>query len=80
MSLHERLTRARAIRAKCLDCMGGQAAEVRRCTSHGCALFRYRLGSEERSLDYIEPRYHAPKHLPVMLEDGTIVEAKDRTD
>jgi hypothetical protein len=32
------------MRKFCLGCMGGNAAEVRRCTSPGCALFPYRLG------------------------------------
>lgn len=32
-----------AIRAKCLDCCGGMLAEVRDCTSTGCALWPYRF-------------------------------------
>lgn len=42
----ERLTRQKAIRAKCLDCCAGQAAEVRHCTCLKCALYPYRLGHE----------------------------------
>ena len=38
------MTPLRAIRAKCLDCMGGNAAEVRRCPSESCPLYPYRMG------------------------------------
>ena len=31
-------------RAFCVDCMAGNSAEVRRCTSVGCALWPYRMG------------------------------------
>jgi hypothetical protein len=44
----ERVTRARAIRLKCLDCCCGQQAEVRRCTLKTCPLWTYRLGKEEK--------------------------------
>lgn len=35
----------RAIRAKCLDCSGGNDAEVRKCVAVGCALWAFRMGS-----------------------------------
>lgn len=41
-----RLTRAKAIRAKCLDCMCNQRAEVRACTTKTCPLWIYRMGYE----------------------------------
>jgi hypothetical protein len=31
-------------RAKCLDCSGGNDAEVRKCTAVGCALWPLRMG------------------------------------
>lgn len=34
----------RSIRAKCLDCSGGNRAEVRLCTVHRCALHPFRMG------------------------------------
>jgi len=34
----------KVMRAFCLDCMADNRAEVRRCTSVGCALWPYRLG------------------------------------
>lgn len=43
-----RLTATKSIRAKCLDCCCGQQAEVRRCTVKTCALWRYRMGKEQR--------------------------------
>lgn len=42
---HDKQPLLRAIRAKCLDCCGGQQAEVRRCTAVGCALWPYRMAS-----------------------------------
>lgn len=35
----------KAIRAKCLDCCCGNAAEVRKCVSTDCALWPFRLSS-----------------------------------
>ena len=34
----------KAIRGKCLDCMGGSAQEVKLCPVDGCTLHPYRLG------------------------------------
>ena len=35
----------KAIRAKCLDCCGGNPSNVRDCTAeNGCALFEFRFG------------------------------------
>ena len=41
--------RSRAIRAACVECMGGESHEVARCTSPGCPLFPFKMGrfSEE---------------------------------
>lgn len=35
---------AKAIRAKCLDCCGENAAEVRKCTATDCPLWPFRMG------------------------------------
>jgi hypothetical protein len=35
----------KVIRSFCLDCMGGNRAEVRRCTSTRCDLYPYRMGT-----------------------------------
>lgn len=47
-----RLTPTKAIRAKCMDCCCQQQAEVRRCSIKTCALWRYRMGKEERDEMY----------------------------
>lgn len=38
------MTPIKAIRAKCLDCMCGNTAEVRRCPCVDCSLYPYRMG------------------------------------
>ncbi len=52
----ERLTRAQAIRAKCLECCAGQKAEVRKCEIKTCAWWRYRLGKEIQDGLYAQAR------------------------
>ncbi len=47
----KRYTRGEAIRAKCLECSCGSSHEVRLCPVADCALYRYRLGYEEREAD-----------------------------
>ena len=42
----ERVSRAKAIRMKCLDCCADQMAEVRKCPANNCPLWRYRMGRE----------------------------------
>ena len=42
--IKKRLTRAKAIRAKCLDCSCYQQKEVRLCPVVDCALWPYRFG------------------------------------
>lgn len=40
----EILTPIKAIRSHCLDCMCGQATEVRLCPITDCSLYPYRMG------------------------------------
>jgi hypothetical protein len=35
---------SKAIRAKCIDCCGGQLTEVRKCVAIHCALWPFRMG------------------------------------
>lgn len=42
----ERVGRAKAIRLKCIDCCGGNTAEVRKCPATHCSLWRFRMGKE----------------------------------
>lgn len=37
-------TPVQAIRAKCLDCSGGECKEVKDCLATDCPLFPYRMG------------------------------------
>jgi hypothetical protein len=39
-------TPLKAIRAKCLDCSGGQPSEVRECPMPDCPLHTYRMGMD----------------------------------
>ncbi len=47
----EKLTRKKAIRLKCLDCMAGQVKEVRLCLSRDCPLWIFRMGREIKEFD-----------------------------
>jgi len=47
----ERISRSKAIRLKCIDCCCGNMAEVRRCPSTNCSLWRYRMGKEIKDID-----------------------------
>ena len=53
--MEERLTRAKAIRLKCLDCCCGQRVEIRNCEIKTCPLWRFRMGKEERDENF-KPR------------------------
>lgn len=52
----KRLTRGQAIRPFCVECMGGDVRLPRECTVTRCALWIYRLGTEEAILDPERPR------------------------
>lgn len=41
-----KLTRKKAIREHCLECMGGNQREVQFCSANLCALYPFRMGSE----------------------------------
>lgn len=45
-AIGKRISRAQAIRLKCLDCCVFQANEVKLCSSKECPLWRYRMGHE----------------------------------
>ena len=42
------LTPIKAIRAKCLECSGGQTKEVRECPILDCGLYPYRMGKRPK--------------------------------
>lgn len=41
------ITKAKAIRLKCLDCSGWQAGEIVKCTCYDCSLYPFRFGNEK---------------------------------
>jgi len=60
---HRKRSLAKVIRSFCIDCMGGNRAEVRRCTSVGCDLYPYRMGSNPyhgRSSGFSKPAQTEP--------------------
>jgi hypothetical protein len=59
-----RLTKAKAIRMKCLDCSGWQPGEIVKCTCYDCALYPFRFGNE-KGLD----RKYVPKEQEEDIED-----------
>ena len=42
-----KLSRPKAMRAKCMDCCAGNRMEVRRCNVYTCPLFPYRPYQEK---------------------------------
>lgn len=48
------LTPIKAIRAKCIDCSGGQAKEVRLCPIKKCSLYPYRMGRRPTEEEQVE--------------------------
>lgn len=48
------LTPIKAIRAKCLDCCGGQRQEVKFCGAKDCPIWPYRHGHRPRANDPCE--------------------------
>ena len=49
------ISRAKAIREKCIDCMCGQRHEVKLCPASDCALFPYRLGHVSKTAYSLTP-------------------------
>ena len=47
----EKRSRKKAVREKCIDCCGGNRAEVRRCPATSCPLWAFRMGTEIKDID-----------------------------
>lgn len=69
----KRISRAKAIRFKCLDCCGYRSNEVRLCTSKDCPLWRYRMGKEERDELY----YASRSNFEQVWDDENIEEEEE---
>jgi hypothetical protein len=54
-----RVSRGDAIRAKCIDCSGGNAAEARRCAMLDCPLWPFRMGTDP----FREPKSEEQRQL-----------------
>ena len=52
----KKLTPIKAIRAKCIDCSGGSAKEVRECHIRDCELWPYRMGRRPREEESVGNR------------------------
>lgn len=48
-----KVSRAKAIREKCIDCCCGNKTEVRHCPCSDCPLFPYRLGHVSREGNFM---------------------------
>lgn len=61
-------TAMKAVRAKCVDCSGGNTAEVRRCQVFDCPLWSYRMGAKPETL---------AKKRPELLDHDAVREMAD---
>ncbi len=53
----------KAIRKKCLDCMGNQAQEVRACPMPECSLWTFRLGINPNCGNNAQNPFLQPKNF-----------------
>ena len=70
------LTPIKAIRSHCLDCMCGQATEVRLCPVADCSLYPYRMGhnpnrkGKSGNAGHFAPKSTAQPHESEQGENG----------
>lgn len=43
---YQKKHREAAIRLFCLECMGNNITEVKKCTDHGCPLYQFRMSRD----------------------------------
>lgn len=74
------LTKAKAIRAKCLDCSSGYQGEVSKCTMPYCPLFPFRFGNEKglERTEHLQEGYVDPEKET--YDDEKAVEVEDEID
>ena len=72
-----RVTRSKAIRLKCLECMCGQANEVRLCLALDCPLYRFRFGYEVDEEDNRITKKTMPKNTRIRDENDLRIEEVD---
>lgn len=64
----KRITRGKAIRLKCLDCMCGQANEVKLCPCTDCPLYPFRLGKDPYRKPMSEEQKNASRERMIALK------------
>ena len=87
----ERMTTKKAIRLYCLECGGGQYAEVRLCPVVNCHLYPYRMGRKIKSTNTAKTEGEKPEAeelsgMPPKIEPrtnqghcSTIIKKEDAT-
>lgn len=69
---HEPMPALKAIRAKCLDCSGGNRAEVEDCLVRRCPLYPFRLGSNPWKAEPSDARREAGRRLAALKKPRPI--------
>lgn len=75
----KRVTRAKAIRLKCLDCCCGHPGDVRNCPVTKCPLYPYRMGKEDKGLYEDYPEGEATEN-PEKDDDFELTDEEDEYD
>lgn len=70
------MTPMKAIRAKCIDCCGGNIYEPRLCTAKNCPLHPYRLGKRPKTKNGTADDSSALECVATYAENGTGKETK----
>lgn len=65
------ITPMRAIRAKCIDCCGGNVYEPRYCTVERCPLHPYRLGKRPKRMNDTAEDSSALECRAISAKNGT---------
>jgi hypothetical protein len=68
-------TAIQAIRQNCIDCSGGNRAEVARCTVTKCPLFPFRLGKNPNK----RPRIMTDEQRELLSQRGKALAARSKS-
>lgn len=76
------ITKAKAIRAKCLDCSSGYQGEVYKCTVPTCPLFPFRFGNEKglERMEHLKEGYVDPELEDEKTEESEPVEKSEKQE
>jgi hypothetical protein len=70
----------KAIRAKCLDCSGGMASEVRDCLVRNCALYPFRMGKNPWRVKVSESQQEASRRNAAKLKGAVNITGSGETE